>query len=289
MSILTKVFVVLVAVLSIMLVTLVVPFVHNTQNYRQVAEEAKLDAAVASATAKVLQGENEAMAQREVQKVTELKSALQSLQENNGELIAKLASAEATASTEKAAKVQAEANLSRLIAAEEQHAQIVKAMDAELQSRRPEMVKLQRQIIEMIDRNNEISSQLEAQNRLVRNNAEELTQQGVYISQLEEQLAKVSPESRATTAATPTGEFEASTTIQGTVTDVQKADDLTFAQINVGSSDGVQENMKFLVHRSGQYVGTLVVTKVDTKASAGRVKLAQGELAAGDVVLSGPQ
>jgi hypothetical protein len=70
---------------------------------------------------------------------------------------------------------------------------------------------------------------------------------------------------------------------------VQKVEDTTFVQINVGSADGVAKNMKFLVHRGNQLLGTLVITNVDTKASAGKLQVVgPGMLVAqGDAVLTG--
>ncbi|MCE9592323.1 MAG: hypothetical protein K8S99_17590 [Planctomycetes bacterium] len=286
MSVLTKVFVVLVAVLSVMLVTLIVPFVANTENYRKQAEEQKNAYDAAKASAALVQQENQALMEKETQRVSELKQTIQGLQERNSTLTTQLASAEAATAAEKAAGTQAEANISRLAAAEEQHASINKALDAELQSLRPERVKQQTQIIQLLDRNNELSTQVEAVIRQVRRYSEENTQLGMHVAQLEATLAKVAPGAISQEAGSQQP-YLSDVLIQGTVTDVQKADDTSFAQINVGKNDGVQENMKFLVHRGGKFVGTLVVTKVDIKASAGRVMLAQGEIKTGDLVLSG--
>ena len=61
-----------------------------------------------------------------------------------------------------------------------------------------------------------------------------------------------------------------------------------FAQINVGTADHVAKNMKFLVYRGTTYLGTLVISNVDTKASAGTLELTTGQqVNKGDGVLTG--
>jgi len=66
---------------------------------------------------------------------------------------------------------------------------------------------------------------------------------------------------------------EAATPIAGTITDVQSAAGTQLVQVNIGSRDGVEANMKFLVHRDDQYVGTFVVDRVEAAQSAGRMTL----------------
>ncbi|HEX7010561.1 MAG TPA: hypothetical protein VF184_11295, partial [Phycisphaeraceae bacterium] len=61
----------------------------------------------------------------------------------------------------------------------------------------------------------------------------------------------------------------------------------TLVQVNVGRSDGVQENMKFMVHRGDQFVGNLVIEAVDADASAGRIVLAKDQIQPGDAILAG--
>lgn len=288
MSILTKVFVVLVSVLSVVLVTLIVPFVANTEHYKGQVETARAAAEAARSTAQARQSEIQKLTEKAMAGIQDLKATITEHQAKIGDLTTRLATAQAETAAERTAKIQADANVSRLSAAQEQQAQIVIAMETELKARRPEMVKQQTQIIQLMDRNNEITSQLESLNRQVRRYSEDISQLSARNAQLEEQLARLGPAvtEQAAEASVP---FYSDVVIPGKVTDIQTSEETTFAQINVGKNDGVQENMKFLVHRGGQYIGTLVVMKVDAKASAGRLTLAQGTLAVGDEVISGAQ
>ena len=81
--------------------------------------------------------------------------------------------------------------------------------------------------------------------------------------------------------------FVPETPIRGQVTRVEQIDDETFVEVNVGTNDGVATNMKFLVHRGSQFLGSLVITNVDVQSSAGRMQLLQGQVAIGDAILTG--
>jgi len=65
-------------------------------------------------------------------------------------------------------------------------------------------------------------------------------------------------------------------TIKGLVKAV--ADNMTMATIDVGANDGVNENMEFTIFRQGKFIGTLVVTRVDAKTAVGRLERVQGRV-----------
>jgi len=52
--------------------------------------------------------------------------------------------------------------------------------------------------------------------------------------------------------------------------------------------DGVVERMRFVVQRGDQFVGTLVITAVEQRNSAGQMKLVDQEVTEGDIVSAGP-
>jgi hypothetical protein len=108
--------------------------------------------------------------------------------------------------------------------------------------------------------------------------------------QLRGLLAKVPAQYRQqiTTGEAAQPAAPASVAIAGTITDVQSAAGTQLVQVNVGSKDGVEPNMKFLVHRDDQYVGTFVVDRVESAVSAGRMTLTKGEVRSGDQIYSGP-
>jgi uncharacterized protein (DUF3084 family) len=60
----------------------------------------------------------------------------------------------------------------------------------------------------------------------------------------------------------------ASSAIRGRVTQVNG----NLVSISIGSADGVQKDMEFVVYRGGEYVGDLKVTDVEPTQAAGRMK-----------------
>ncbi len=289
MSVVTKVFVVLVTILSVVLVAMMVPFVANTENYRQQAEDAEAALQIAEETARLRQSELANVQQLDSQKVTALKSENTNLLGQINHLSADLKETQAQLSAAAAKNASYEANWSRLTAANEQHVKIITEYETELKGRRDQVLKQQTQIIQLINRNKELDSQLEALERQVRRVSEKMTQLEERNSDLELKLVQLPPEWQAKLMSqeNPTGPILSKIPIKGSVTGVERFDDETYAQVNVGTNDGVIENMKFLVHRGSQFLGTLIITTVDARSSAGRLELQQGEVTTGDAVLTG--
>ena len=289
MGVLTKVFVVLVTVLSVLLVALIVPFVANTENYKQQLDDAKISKAAAEEVASLRQNELNAAQSRDSEMVTVLKSQAQNLTTQINLLTQQLADSETKARSESEKLAKFEADWSRLIATNQQNTQMTKELRVELKERREKMVNQQTQMIELADRNNEIESQLEAMTRQVRRVHEQLTQLQEQNADLERKLALLPPQwqQKILSEEIEAAPFVPETPIRGQITKVQQLKDELFVQVNVGDNDGVAANMKFLVHRGNQFLGTLIITTVDAQNSAGRMQLTQGQVAEGDSILTG--
>ncbi len=289
MGVLLKVFVVLVTLLSVLLVALIVPFVANTENYKQQLDEALQAAAVAEKTAFERQIELGRAQNKESELVTRLHNTINNLTTQISQMTQRLADSEAQTQSERTQLKKFEADWSRLSAANQQYAQITKELQAELKERREQLVDQQTRNIQLADRNNELESQLGALTRQVRRVHENLTHLQEQNADLERKLAQLPPQWQATilseeTAAAP---FVPEIPIQGQITRIQSLDNETFVEVNVGTNDGVAQNMKFLVHRGSQFLGTLVITNVDAQHSAGQMQLLQGKVVEGDLVLTG--
>lgn len=289
MGVLTKVFVVLVTVLSVLLVALIVPFVANTENYKQQLDDARTAKAAAEELATLRQNELNAAQSRDSEMVTVLKSQAQNLATQINLLTQQLADSETKARSESEKLAKFEADWSRLIATNQQNTQMTKELRAELTERREKMVNQQTQMIELADRNNEMESQLEAMTRQVRRVHEQLTQLQEQNADLEQKLAQLPPQwqQKILSEEIEAAPFVPETPIRGQITKVQQLKDELFVQVNVGNNDGVTTNMKFLVHRGNQFLGTLIITTVDAQNSAGRMLLTQGQVAVGDLILTG--
>ena len=285
MSVLSKVFVVLVCILSVLLVALVVPFVANTENFRRKWEEEQRKRQAAETTARVQQGELNAVLEGENQRAAELRATVGQLTSQVSLLSEKLASTEAELAKERARIQKFEADVGRLAAAEEAHAAILKVQEEELKGRRDSDVAQKTRLIEQADRINELTSQVESMERAVRRVREEKTDMLQELTALRQRGPATGParsDQRPLEAALPAH------TIFGEITRVQRTSGgQTFVEVNVGSNAGVTERMRFLVHRGDKYLGDLVITLVDEQEAAGVLERPQGQIEVGDRVQAG--
>lgn len=293
MSILTKIFVVLVTILSVGLVALIVPFVANTENFRSRISDLQAQLAVAEAKARDYQVEINAAQDRIAQQIEELNRTINTDKQTINNLQSELARARDENRTTAAELAQEKATVSLLSAAENQNATLLASLQRELGELREEKVTTSQRLIELADANNELAGDRQTLERNVRRLQEQLTAIEEQIATREQQIAALPQEIRdqyfrgRETVADARG-YDSDVPIQGQVTKVSSDAGETFVQINVGERDQVKPNMRFLVYRDGnQYVGTIVVSAVDTDAAAGRVVLSNGQIAEGDRVYTG--
>lgn len=291
---LTKVFVVLVTFLSVVLVALIVPFVANTENYKTHISGLNTQLALAQQKASLKQNEVEAATAGAAEEISKLKSEVAQFTSRSTSLTSDLARAENDALTQRADNASLKSQLSVLSATAKQYADITGSLQTELSQRREETLDLQTKLIELSRRNNDLEEQGNTLTRSVRVAQEQMAALEEEVSKYEKVIQRLPAEQReqlaansadsAVGAGTP---FVPTTQIRGAITEVEKRLDDTFVQVNLGTRDGVETNMKFWVHRGEKFIGTLVITKVDATAAAGRMSLVQGEVSQGDLVLTG--
>lgn len=292
MNVLTKVFVVLVNVLSVALVALVIAFVANTENFKQKFADMKADRDGAEAKARLFQGELSLLkgewdkqAKTYADEINAKLMQVKTAEDQLAQVRAELASARRDTA-------KLEAQVSGLSAAMSQNQSILDAALKELAQRRDDAVKLETRAIQLADRNNELMNQVEAYNRQVRRLNEQMAQLDEEKSKISDLWTKVPQDIRdrvtnvasTTTAVDP---VQAAVPVRGQITKIEKVGDQTFAQINVGKSDQVAPNTKFMIYRDNKFMGNLIIMTVSDREAVGRVELAQGALSAGDRVMSG--
>lgn len=290
MSPLTKAFVVLVTVLSVLLVALVVPYVAKTEDFSGQKKALESQLATAQNSARTSQQEISAMQERLNEQSALHSQQITNLTAERARLQTERDDAKAQAMQEARKLQQFEAELSRLSAAAVQDANLLTITTADLKETRQALVDAQTKLVQLGDRNNELESQRDSLTRQVRRIGEKMVSLEQGNVELRAVLARVPAQFRQQIS---TGEgtapaSEAATPIAGTITDVQSAAGTQLVQVNIGSRDGVEANMKFLVHRDDQYVGTFVVDRVEAAQSAGRMTLTKGDVRSGDQVYTGP-
>src|SRR5690606_5506033 len=141
--------------------------------------------------------------------------------------------------------------LNVLTAAAKQYADITAALQAELSQRRTDTVDLQTRLIELSRRNNDLEEQANTLTRNVRYSQEQMAVLEEEVRNYDQLIQRLPAEQRrslgsnAQEAAVQGNQpYVPTTPIRGAITGVEKRLDDTFVQVNIGSRDGVEPNMK---------------------------------------------
>lgn len=295
MSVLTRFFVITVTLLSVALMAVVVPFVAKTEDYKsrvQAAEDARIRAQI---TAKYRDAELAHVQDRESERNVKLNSQIQGLTTEVARLSDELNTSRALLASSKAENANNGANLAHLSASHEQFALIVESMRKELNDRRGQALDQQKKIIELADESDRLKAELDSLTRQVRQYQETTVALEDRNAGLEKMMGRLDPAIRQQIEGQDSGgkassrPFMPDYLIDGKVTNIARLDDETFVELNVGSNDGVEKNMKFRIHRNGDFIANLVVTVVDIDACSGKITLVDDgqQVNVGDSVQTG--
>lgn len=273
MSTVTKVFVVLLVVFSIAFTVMTISIVAQTADWRETALRYEQHAVVADTNLRnliVASSADLATARdavtRHLERIAELETRFQAKSNEVAQLRAELAK---TASEKSSADAMSRGLVSQLQVADAARVEYRKQRDGlEKQS-----IDLQRRNIDLNDRVNELTAQIvvlveqkrqfEQQINILREENDKLAQasrQRSIGATLEEPSGAAMSDVAALTPVAPTA-------IRAKVVEVSG----NIVTISVGSADGVKEDMIFVMHRDGDYVGDLRINLVDPNQAAGRV------------------
>lgn len=286
MSILTKVFVVLLVVFSIAFTVMTVSIVAQSTDWRDTALKYEEHAKIAdtnlsnliAANAAELAAAHDAL-RGHLDRIADLETQLHKARNDVGRVQGELARAASERSSSAAINRGLLAQLDACAAGRDgYHGQVEK-----LEARN---IELERKNIDLNDRVNEYTAQivvmleqkrqLEQQVNIVRSENEKLTRQS-------RRLSRGMPFEDAMGAATgkvTAGSPVAETAIRGHVVEVAG----NIVTISVGAADGVEKDMVFVIHRDDQYVGDLKIDLVDPNESAGRLESSTVSPRSGDLV-----
>lgn len=283
MHILTKVFVLIAAVLSIMMASLAIAYSVNvdriTADYRDM-QAAKLSAESEMKSQAAIHAQQLASSQETVKNLQdELASRnadTRRLEAANSELRIALRQAEA-------ARESISSKIAQLGVTTETQANIINEYKTELSRLRDDELAYRDEKIDLEKAISDLESQVIVFEQVKRS--------------LEEQLAEIKAQNNDSTATASTGSTRsapieiAGPLIRGTIDEV--VDDpnsgFTRVRINLGSNDRLRQNARFYIIRNDtQYLGDLIVESVDLNHAVGRVAFVKDNQAvrAGDQVLS---
>jgi len=270
LSALTKIFIVLLVVCSLLSSAAIVVFVNRQEEFRKLADakEALL------ASEKLAAANARQDFTKEQQKTSEL---IKTINSNEAQAQDKLNAADQK-SKEQALEI---AKLGTDIATVKvDNANLVKTVEITDQSNKDyqaETNKLRQEVVSLADKNKDLNvafTELKSQNDALENNSRRLQETLVATTAerdraLEAYKARfgASPEAAVTVAAPPVE-------IRGVVKSVETVENQKFATISVGSSDNVAKGMKFNVINtaSGDFLGILTVISVQPTEAVGKIE-----------------
>ncbi len=286
MSTLTKVFIVLLAVFSIAFSMMGISFVVQTNDWKKLADDYRADAQVVESGMRNLAASHAAEKATWLDVRAALDRKIDDLESDNLQKAQDLGHRVGELNRMEGEKSRAEA-LANLLSSELQTAQ--KGWENESDRAR----KLEQRKLELEKRNQDLDYRVSEQATQIIAMEQEKRQleQQVYILRNEnKRLAQAAKEPPTMLAEVPAGLSKGrvlpltqttGTPIRGRVLDVEGRR----ASISVGSSDGVEAGMVFVIYRGGDFIGDLEVTDVEPDKSAGRITLTRGAPRTGDLVM----
>lgn len=286
MHILTKVFVVLAALLSLLLSALTITYSVNAEQIRSQYEDARLTEQTALTAANV-------MAVNAEQQIGALKQDLQSKDEQISRLTASLREQESMVATlqreVRSAEARAEAirsEIMRLGVAAETQTKLIESYKEEVGTLRDAEIANRQARLDLEDTNADLQSQLqvfEQTNRALRETVAEL-------QRMNENLGSGAPRTATASAASSRPIPVAGPKISGSVrsTRTEASTGKKLVQIDLGSNDGLRVNNQLYVIRGTNFIGNIVLRSVDLQESVAEVTLTRGEseVRPGDTVVT---
>ncbi len=280
MHTLTKVFIVLWALLSVFIMALAVPLVMNNDTWKARYQQENAKRVAAETTAALASRDLDLANIAKAQSESALQKIISGLKEDAAAAGTRLADLRSQLSTVRQEKDAIEAQLTRLSAAAETNANIIKTMGEEITRRRDESLVLMARTTDLEDELRDTLGRLD-----VALQAQRTLQEQMQV--LRTQLAGGGTDSRRAPGE-DLGPPVASPLVSGRVMSVvMGADGNRYVEVNLGSRDGVSENMKFLLARGGNFLGNLIITKVELNRAVGYVELDQGQVQINDEVRGG--
>ena len=284
MSVLTKVFVVLLTVLSLALSMLTIGAMAQQQNWKASAADWQAAALAANAQAQAVTAnaaleqqralarldDNQAENTRLTNEINELNIQLADLRQKNASLTNQLNNEQAQATS---------------LADHNKLLESARVREQELVAKLSERNSLiTRQNIDLNDRVKELTANMSMAQSRVRALKEQL---GAAIGgeQLSSAQIPGGPnivQPYTPSVAAPGGFDDVAAPIRGEITAVRG----DLAEISVGSADGVGHGMRFLIYRrlgnAPKYIGTMRITAVEANAAAGVIEQSEGSIQVGD-------
>jgi hypothetical protein len=282
-STMTKVFIVLTAVLSIALSCLFIAAAAQTANWKQLAADYQ-DRQTAEfthrANLQAIMEANLAMRDDELQAKTRDLEAAQRLSRDQAN---ELKETKSTLAREMNDRVAAQAGQAKL-------QEILGLQNSEVAALQKQNQMLLTQNIDFQTRNTRLNSrvlEVTSNNTILTDQVRNLQEKLYAAEQQASRATQVSRSPQHGSGPAAAGAAPASVSLPSPILGQVVSIDGNYASINVGQSSGVTQGMTFMVHRGANFLADIVVDRVWPDQAGGKLKSVQQEVHPGDSVTYG--
>ncbi|MBN2211404.1 MAG: hypothetical protein JW709_08415 [Sedimentisphaerales bacterium] len=288
MSAFTKLLVVLVGIVGIFLSGAVTNFVIQTDNWKAAYEDQETIATAAQVQALAAEEAMKQAISRYELLNKQLQESVAMLEKEKSDLMQRYVTAEQARVQSESTSTVAVNTMNSLRQTLDNTSAAQNAVQAKLDTALEDMIVAQSRVTTMTYQLNSLQAERDQLLSLKRRNEEKIYELENEIVRINQQLQEVRLAGRAVEAnhdqvSSVTPAATGGVPIRGQITDISGG----LAAISVGSSSGVQENMRFNVIRGGKYLGDLVVTLVEPTQSGGKIERQQGTIVVGDYITTG--
>jgi predicted nucleic acid-binding Zn-ribbon protein len=288
--ILTKIFVVLVALLTVAIVPLVAVNATNEASFQKKFKDAQTAQRAAEA---LLESERSvwlASQQKLESSLRESETRVADLQKQVDAKGAAVRKAEQELAGAKSAQASMAASLEVLAQSGKASTELTDALVAELRTLRERSMDAEKRLVEMQEAYDASQSDLEvadaARRALQEENKRLSDEKDKAVATVAEYVATVGELSRARAGAVgDSARVVATKNMAATVINVRRGGEAPLAEINAGSRDGVRAGWVFAIGEGSTFVANLRITEVDVNRAVGVIELedagARGEVKAG--------
>lgn len=276
MHVLTKIFIVLVALLTVAIVPLVAVNATNESTYQKKFKEAQASAAAAEA---VLNTERAAWLASQQKLESDLRTMETKVADLQKQADAKSAEARKAAQElagTKAAQASIAASLEVLASNGKASGQLTETLVAELRSLRTRSLEAEKRLVEVQEAFDASQSSLEVADAARRALQEEVKrladEKDRAVATVAEYVASVGELPKARAGAV-SERVVADRNVSASIISVRREKGTTLAEINAGSRDGVKAGWVLTIGDGSTFVGNLRLTEVDVNRAVGVVEL----------------
>ena len=290
MHILTKIFIVLVALLAVAMVPLVATYTTNENSYKAMYRSANDQQLLAQSRASDAE---QALISRQLQMQQDIdarEATIGSLRSTQASTRASIESLNDQIRVLSTQLDQSNANLQALSSASHVNSELKERFVKENYDLREKIIKSNRQVMEMEDTLEQVQYEAEEAERAKRKANEERRLMEVQFATLSEKYdAFVAKHGELDVVAVVENGIAPTKTLTGTVLQVSRSDSNVLVEINLGSREGVQDGWVMTVGEDGTFLGRLLIHDVDINRSVGKITLedpSRGEVVVGSTVYS---